>query len=100
MLSDVLADAETAIYRYQTEWAEMYGPLAEEINEVRCRMVVLQMKLDQMVPDDWLDKNPIYAAAKAGDIAPHDAYMRNEDDSVLANYRSEFAAYLASKARE
>lgn len=99
MLSDVLSDAETAIHRYQTEWPDLYGPLAEEINAVRCRMILLQMRLEQAVPDDWLEKNPIYAAAKAGDIAPHDAYMRNEDDSVLEAYQSELAAFLASQSK-
>ncbi|MDX3975784.1 hypothetical protein [Shinella sp.] len=100
MLSDVLADAETAIHLYQTEWAELYGPLAEEINAVRCRMILLQMRLDQAVPDDWLEKNPIYVAAKAGDIGPHDAYMHHEDDSVLEAYQRELAAFLASQSKE
>lgn len=95
MLSDTLTDAESAIYRCQTEWADMYQPLTTEINEIRRRMVLLQMKLDQMVPDEWLERNPIYAAAKRGDLEPHDRYMHHEDDSILDAYRREYAAYLA-----
>ncbi|MCD7108517.1 hypothetical protein LRX75_05610 [Rhizobium sp. DKSPLA3] len=99
MLSDVLADAETAIYRYQTEWPDVYAPLAEEIDAVRCRMILLQMRLDQAVSDDWLERNPIYKAAKAGDPGPHDAYMRHEDDSVLEAYQREFAAFLTGQSK-
>lgn len=100
MLSDALHEADKAIHDYQIEMPDLYEPMRAEIDAVRCRMVALQMQLDQMVPDDWPAKNPIYAAAKAGDVAPHDAYMRDEDDSVLANYRREFAAYIASQAGE
>lgn len=100
MLSDTLAEAETAIHQYKSEWPELYAPFFDEIDTLRCRLVVLQMKLDQMVPDVWLVRNPIYAAAQAGNIAPYDAYMRAQDDSVLADYRREYAAFLASQTRE
>ncbi len=99
MLSDTLADAEIAIHRYQTEWAEMYRPLTEEINAIRCRMVLLQMKLDQMVPDEWLECNPIYAAAKQGNPELHDQYMHRGDDSVLEDYRRDYAAYLLGHSK-
>lgn len=55
MLSDTSADAESAIDQYQTEWAGMYRPLTAEINEIRCRMVPLQMKLDRWVPSIGLN---------------------------------------------
>ena len=99
MLSDTLADAESAIYQYQTEWAEMYQPLTTEINEIRRLMVLLQMKLDQMVPDEWLERNPIYAAAKQGNLEPHDRFMHCEDDSVLEEYRRDYAAYLSGHSK-
>lgn len=99
MLSDALHDAEKAIYDYQTKMPDLYEPMRAEIDAIRCRMVVLQMKFDQMVPDDWLENNPIYAAAKAGNIGPHDAYMHDEDDSILDEYRRQYATYLAGHSK-
>ncbi|TRB06342.1 hypothetical protein EXN61_14290 [Agrobacterium tumefaciens] len=100
MLSDALYEADKAIHDYQTRMPDLYEPIRYEINAIRCRMVVLQMRLDQTVPDEWLEKNPIYAAAKAGNIGPHDAYMHDEDDSVLDNYRLQYAAYIGGQPKE
>ncbi|MFC7066082.1 hypothetical protein [Brucella rhizosphaerae] len=53
-----------------------------KINQIRCQMVALRLELDSSIPMEWLERNPIYAAAKNGDIGPHDAYM-NGDDRIL-----------------
>ncbi len=99
MLSDALYEADKAIYYYQTEMADLYEPLRAEIDAIRCRIIVLQMRLDQMVPEEWLERNPIYIAAKAGDVGPHDAFMHREDDSVLDEYRRDYAAFVAAHTK-
>lgn len=88
-------DADCAIHQCQTQTGDLYDPIRSEIDSIRCQIVVLRMRLDQLVPDEWLEKNPISAAAKQGDIGPHDAYLFGEDDSILEDYRREYLAFLS-----
>ncbi|CDZ31093.1 Hypothetical protein NGAL_HAMBI490_59660 [Neorhizobium galegae bv. officinalis] len=92
MLSDALFEAETAIHHYQTEMPDIYGPVKTEIDALRCQMVVLQMRLDGLLPEGWLERHPIYVAALAGDIGPQDRFIHDGDDSVLAEFWAELKA--------
>ena len=93
MLSDIIADAEQALRNHQKQ-AQLYPPINDQIDALRCQMVALQMILDSDVPLELLARNPIYQGAIAGDIEPHDRFMGG-DNSVL----DEFRAMLAERRR-
>ncbi|MDH6269457.1 hypothetical protein M2360_004885 [Rhizobium sp. SG_E_25_P2] len=97
MMSDALYDADCSLYRYQTEMPEIYDSIRPRVDALRCAMIVLRLELDNTLPVEWLDRNPIYTAAKAGDVSPHDAFQYGEDDSVLEEYRRELAAFFDSQ---
>lgn len=99
MLSDTLYECDKALRDHQVNDPWLYGPHKDEIDAIRCKIVVLQMKLDAMVPVEWLDDNPIMVAARAGDIKPHDDFMAG-DDSVLADFRVIMAARMAGAVPE
>lgn len=93
MISDTLSDAGSAIRQYQQEWASDYAHMKPQLDALRAQMIVLQMQLDCPYPVEWLEKNPIYKAAKAGDPSVSDRYM-DGDDSVLDAFRAELKAAM------
>ncbi len=83
--SDALFDTERRLHECCLD-SYTDEATSERINLIRCQMVVLQMEIEGVVPLEWLERNPIYIAASAGDISLHDAYM-DGDDSMLVAYR-------------
>jgi hypothetical protein len=78
MLSDILFDAECAIRRYQSDSSDTYRRRSEQINQLRCQMIILRMELDCTDPQ-LLDGNPIYEACKRGDPSLHDRHIEGDD---------------------
>lgn len=96
MLSDDLYEAGKAIRDQQTNWPQFYDGMTPELDALRAHIVVIQMRLDAGLPQEWLEKNPVYAAAKAGDVSLYDRFM-DGDDSVLAEFRAELAKVYGAR---
>lgn len=97
MISDVLYEADKAIHDYQVQMPDIYDDMKDDLNALRAHITVIQMRLDNTLPMEWLEKNPIYAAVKRGDVSLHDRYMFNEDDTVMTEFCAELQAAQTAK---